>query len=268
MEPRNPKFDYTGISNTTVTTMARTRELKKGDIFPSSGNSGHHHDHNGNHDHDHAIKRTKTDKPKVNSDQWDLNFFDKKKTKGKFMDRFKKAIKKEKQVFKVDGDNKFEDNTKKKQKQEKLKSKMAKTMNRGKLNNDDVIVGQRDVAKNMQIELEAEDAEFEQLHECPICGRSFKRSVLQKHIKVCKVVFQSKRKEFETKEQRLLTKEQKLLAQKGERKMKLDKNLKKKGAKKKWKKQSEGLRNLIKKKAKGKGKGKVGKRELEIELVM
>ena len=251
LEPRNPKFDFTGISDTTATTMARTRELKKNDIFPQK-------------DFDDQIKRTKTDKPPV-KDEWDLNFFDKKKKKkkGKFLDRFSKAIKKEKQVFKPDGENKFEDN-KKKQKQQKLRNKMAKTMDRGKLSNDDVVVGQKDIAKNIQMELEAEDAEFEQLFECPICGRSFKRSVLQKHIAICKKVFQTKRKEFETKDKRILTNEQKILAQKGERKMKLEKNLKKRNTKKKWKKQSEGLRNMIKRKAKQKGT----KKEVEIELVV
>ena len=43
------------------------------------------------------------------------------------------------------------------------------------------------------MELEAQDAEFERLFDCPEgCGRSFKREALEKHIKVCKSVFQKK----------------------------------------------------------------------------
>lgn len=43
------------------------------------------------------------------------------------------------------------------------------------------------------MELEAQDAEFERLFECPEgCGRTFKRNALEKHIKICKKVFQKK----------------------------------------------------------------------------
>ena len=45
-----------------------------------------------------------------------------------------------------------------------------------------------------------EDAD---LIECPEgCGRRFKEDVLDKHVKVCKKVFQSKRKEFNSKAHR------------------------------------------------------------------
>lgn len=44
------------------------------------------------------------------------------------------------------------------------------------------------------MELEAQDAEFEKLYECPEgCGRTFKRNALEKHIKVCKTVFVAKK---------------------------------------------------------------------------
>lgn len=197
-------------------------------------------------------------------DSWNLDLFSeekkKNKPKGSFADRFKMAIKKEGKISTIQKEDK---NTKvKKEKQETLAKKMKNTMNRAQLiGNDNVLVGQKNIAQNMDLELQAEDAEFEKLYECQQCGRSFKRDALEKHQKVCKKVFQLKRREFEVEEKRVVDEKQKLLAQKGKRKMEVDKNLKK-GKGKKWKKQSEGLRQLIKK------KGGKKKKDIEVEIVV
>ena len=54
-------------------------------------------------------------------------------------------------------------------------------------------MGVKNIKNNINMELEAQDAEFERLYDCPEgCGRSFKRDALEKHIKVCKSVFQKK----------------------------------------------------------------------------
>lgn len=61
---------------------------------------------------------------------------------------------------------------------------------------DDVeskVVGVRNVKNKIDMELDAQDAEFERVFECPEgCGRTFKRAALEKHVKVCKKVFQAK----------------------------------------------------------------------------
>ena len=88
------------------------------------------------------------------------------------------------------------------------------------------------------------------LFKCPEgCGRSFRKQALEKHVKACKTIFQSKAKEFKTENQRLVTKEQKMLAKKGSRKMELHKNLRGASKKKNWKKESEKFRKMIKKNA-------------------
>lgn len=52
------------------------------------------------------------------------------------------------------------------------------------------VVGVRNIKNNVHMELEAQDAEFEKLYQCPEgCGRSFKRNALEKHIKICRSVF-------------------------------------------------------------------------------
>lgn len=234
---RKPKFDYTGTTNTTATTFARTRELKKSDFNQASFVS---------------LKKTKTEKAPL-KDEWDFNFFEdkKEKKKGKFADRFSQAIKKEKWVFDKEGQTK-------KKKRDGFAQKMANTMNRGKnIGNENEVVGQKNITKNMNFELEAEDAEFEKLYECQQCGRSFKRNALEKHQKVCKKVFKLKRKQYETQEHRVVS---------GANKKKIGSGKKKHKGKdgKNWKKKSEGLRNLIKKNAK---KGKK-KKDIEIEIVV
>lgn len=255
-------FGYkSNFSNTT--TLAGTREIKKDDIFGKKNSQGPSKKVQsfGDEEPENNLRKVKTMKQPL--DSWNLDLFSnekKKKPKGSFADRFKKAIKKENKIYKT-MPNKIE--KEKKKKRETLAKKIQSTMNRGKnIGNDNEVVGQKNVAMNMNLELEAEDAEFEKLYECQQCGRSFKRDALQKHQKVCKKVFQLKRKEFDVDEKRMISKEQKLLAAKGKRKMNVNKNLKGKG--KKWKKQSEGLRKMIKKNAKGKKK----KNGIEVEIVI
>jgi hypothetical protein len=91
----------------------------------------------------------------------------------------------------------------KKEKQEKLDSKISKTFSRAK-NVEAEIVGQKNITKNIDLEIDAEDAKFEDLYECQGCGRKFKRDALEKHKTSCKTVFQTKRKEFNTEEQRMV----------------------------------------------------------------
>lgn len=66
-------------------------------------------------------------------------------------------------------------------------------------NTDDVeakVVGVKNVKNKIDMELEAQDAEFERVYECPEgCGRTFKRAALEKHVKICKKVFQVKNEE-------------------------------------------------------------------------
>ncbi|KAM3146134.1 Zinc finger C2HC domain-containing protein 1A [Paramecium bursaria] len=82
------------------------------------------------------------------------------------------------------------------------------------------------------------------LEECPEgCGRNFKPDALEKHVKVCKKVFQSKRKEFNSKAHRQIAQEQAKLEKQGLQK---DKIIQQKKADPKWKKQSEQFRNMLK----------------------
>ncbi|CAD8095230.1 unnamed protein product [Paramecium sonneborni] len=67
------------------------------------------------------------------------------------------------------------------------------------------------------IEINEYEDDDEDLVECPEgCGRKFKRSALQKHIKICKKVFQEKRKAFDTKEHRIINQDHAKLLQKQE----------------------------------------------------
>lgn len=93
------------------------------------------------------------------------------------------------------------------------------------------------------MELEAQDAEFERLYDCPEgCGRNFKREALEKHIKVCKSVFQKK---VENSKIRGAS-----VAAKIVNKQDTDNPYERKGEQaKQWKKDSENFRNMIKGKA-------------------
>ncbi|KAM3129671.1 Zinc finger C2HC domain-containing protein 1A [Paramecium bursaria] len=100
-----------------------------------------------------------------------------------------------------------------------------------------------------------------ELEECPEgCGRKFNVNSLQKHIKVCKKVFQQKRKAFDMKEQRIIDDQHAKLLQEKELQEKLElkkqQQIKNKpqvdnrplnAAKKpKWKAQSEAFRAILK----------------------
>jgi zinc-finger of a C2HC-type len=108
---------------------------------------------------------------------------------------------------------------------------------------DKQVVGAKNIKKNINMELEANDAEFEKLYECPEgCGRSFKRNALEKHMKVCRTVFQNKKKE----EPAATHKQLPAAAAKSEQKEEGHAT----SNASKWKKDSENLRKLIRK---GKG---------------
>lgn len=292
-EDTNILFAETGKSNTTATTMAFTRELKKDEGFPTLSNvkSTERLQNFGS-----VIKEDLTEfstrnthQPTVqtfglsnkvqnfnpvnkqdtldNDDAWgDFNLFAENKPststqpQTNFADKFASKLKKQQQFFKEETKttNTFE--VQKKEKQVQLAEKISNTMNRGK-NVEQEIVGQRNMTKNIDLEIQAEDAKFEDTYECQDCGRQFKRDALEKHKNVCKKVFQTKRKEFQVEEKRMVTEDQKILAKKGERKMNTQKNLSKKNGKE-WKKKSEGLKNFIKKKA------VVGQKEPEIEVLV
>ena len=81
---------------------------------------------------------------------------------------------------------------------------------------------------------------------CPDCGRRFVQAVYDRHIKICKKVFQSKRKAFDIKQKRFNGEEQAQLAKSGEYREKMELKKKKKKNEPKWKKQSEELRQIAK----------------------
>ena len=108
---------------------------------------------------------------------------------------------------------------------------------------------------NKELETKTAEQQIEPTCPCPDCGRTFNCSVIDKHVKICKKVFQEKRKAFDSKASRISDPEQAMLMRKGEMK---DKRQTKHndGATKvgdnepKWKKQSEEFRNIIHGKAK------------------
>ena len=62
----------------------------------------------------------------------------------------------------------------------------------------------KDKDMNQIIKEAAQNDKFEDVFECPEgCGRSFKQDALEKHIKICKKVFQTKRKKFDETAMRL-----------------------------------------------------------------
>ena len=90
--------------------------------------------------------------------------------------------------------------------------------------------------------------EGEPTYPCPDCGRNFIQSVLEKHVKICKKVFQSKRKSYNMKDKRMVDAEQKNMVKNAEMKERFEakNNKKKMKAEPKWKKQSEELRAIAK----------------------
>jgi hypothetical protein len=66
-----------------------------------------------------------------------------------------------------------------------------------------------------------EEEEDLELYECPEgCGRRFNEVALDRHVKVCQKVFQSKRKQFNTKAHRILDGEHAKLVKNAEMKEK------------------------------------------------
>ena len=136
---------------------------------------------------------------------------------------------------------------------------------------DSQVVGTKDVGKNIDLELAAQDAEFEEQIECRFCGRSFGRKVIQKHEKICKKNALQKRKKFDSQKKRVEG-EAKTLMKQNARQNAINEKYK---PKKNWQKESEAFRDMIKANRKmklktdgeksvkakhkgGGGKGKVG----------
>ena len=89
----------------------------------------------------------------------------------------------------------------------------------------------------------------EPTYPCPDCGRNFVQSALAKHAKLCKKVFQNKRKAFNPKNQRIVSEEHQQFIRNMEYQEKKEGTLnkyKKKNEIPKWKKQSEELRSMAK----------------------
>ena len=91
--------------------------------------------------------------------------------------------------------------------------------------------------------------ENEPTYPCPDCGRSFNQQALMKHKKICKKVFQKKRKAFDMTKQRVDNGEQRSLMKQGQLMEKRNPKLNNKkimGGVPKWKKQSEEFRSILK----------------------
>ncbi|CDW90041.1 UNKNOWN [Stylonychia lemnae] len=111
------------------------------------------------------------------------------------------------------------------------------------------------------------------LQECSGCGRSFNEVAYAKHSKVCKKVFQQKRKVFNSQAHRIVSNEQKQILMQAQRNDRPERNAPKanvaqqrnnmpinaKGGAPKWKKQSEQFRQALQAARGGGGGGKGGK---------
>lgn len=113
---------------------------------------------------------------------------------------------------------------------------------------DRQVVGTRNTKKNINMELEAQDAEFERLYECPEnCGRSFRREALEKHIKICKTVFQAKNPGPGAAKQRGLSQAPDKGGEgSGQVNKKAVSQVEKESNTQKWKKDSENFRRMLK----------------------
>lgn len=201
-----------------------------------------------------------------NADKWDFgdnnkienstkkesyNFFEddsKKYTKSKssFIGKFQNGLKKEKNVFDKNSDWNFGTEDTKQKKPPITQNKIKDDDKYKKI--EEEIVGKKDYKKNMNLELEAQDAEFEKLIECRQCGRSFGRNGYKKHFKVCGKVFKKKKGSGKN-------------SKGGSSKTPAED---KKG---KWKKESEAFREMIKANRKGNkdDDGKGGKKKSKTE---
>jgi hypothetical protein len=86
-----------------------------------------------------------------------------------------------------------------------------------------------------------------QLRTCKDCQRSFREEVYFKHAKICKKVFQSKRKAFDTKQQRIIDTDHAMMLKHKEimEKKNKGKQVQEKPKSQKWKKQSEEFQRMI-----------------------
>jgi len=111
----------------------------------------------------------------------------------------------------------------------------------------------KNVKNKIDMELDAQDAEFERLFECPEgCGRTFKRAALEKHVKVCKKLFQVKNDEAGYDDDAKASKPGKVQARGGSVQPQKaaaaePQVLKKPVEKQKWKQESDNLKKLMKK---------------------
>ena len=188
----------------------------------------------------------------------------------KFLERFKFAINREKEMFSKESNSENTLEVKGK-KHSKINEKMQGAMFREKQGNqfeahEEKVVGVSDMNDN--IKFEEVIVENEEMIECPEgCGRSFRQDALDKHVIACKKIFQTKRKEFETNKKRAVNAEQIAQQKKAERKEKMAMPKGKNPAKgKSWKNESNNLQDFIKKK-KAETLEKGGPEELPDEVV-
>ncbi len=100
------------------------------------------------------------------------------------------------------------------------------------------------------MEDEGDDADDGDRIQCNTCGRKFREEAYEKHSKVCKKVFASKRKTFDVKKQRIIDSEHATLLKYKEMEEKKKgkigiKDNQKETKKQKWKKQSEEFRAIL-----------------------
>ena len=120
--------------------------------------------------------------------------------------------------------------------------------------------------KNTEQDSEEENSQLNgslELVECPSgCGRRFKESVVGKHAKICKKVFQQKRKQFNTQQQRIVDDTQVQSLNQISKKQPKDtaKDAKKPADKKsKWKQDSEKFQAIMKQ-----AKGQATQQDLDL----
>lgn len=208
-------------------------------------------------------ERITHNEPIENSDVWN---FDGAGSKKKSTRRSKRGSNRGDKVDAWEMSYKNGDKVRSRTQQKKLENygKLRNSKKIGSLNNDsqfdlpnpsrkrdqnEQVIGQKDHQKNMEIELEAQDAEFVDLIECRQCGRKFGRSAITKHSKICKKVFGKKRKKFDMKKKRLDT----LNKQGAGKVQKTDAS--KYEDKAKWKKESENFRAMLRAGRKAERKG-------------
>lgn len=114
-----------------------------------------------------------------------------------------------------------------------------------KQNPEDVPLGTNHSQYDFPLDEAAEQAEPQDLRECPSCGRKFNPQAFEKHAKVCRKVFQTKRRKFDSSKVRIPGEAQQVQKGPGRRgtKQKAPDNSSKNN---KWKAKSEELRQAMK----------------------